>query len=154
MIVNINYKGHISPSDLAKLKISPNRSPPQQKVIDFDNGRLLVFSSGKCRLMGVRYPLESDHVLPMMINDLQIQSITVVGDLGHDINLLTLAHRIPCNQRMFEPELFPALRLTKYKPLCVNVFASGKVVVLGLRELAYQEFLSQILDELRKYINN
>ena len=83
---------------------------------------------------------------------MEIQSLTVTYNVGFEINILELARRMPPRERMYEPELFPALRLTKFNPVCVNVFSSGKIVILGLRELAYQNILNSIDQELRVYI--
>lgn len=144
MIANINYKGNLRDDDLKNLEI-PTCKPPHQKVIQLEKCKLLVFPSGKCRLMGLRKPPTN---LPFEILNLSIQSITVVYDIGQDINLLTLASQLPKGQCMYEPELFPALRMTKYKPICVNVFSSGKIIIMGLKELAYQKFLSDVVHEL------
>ena len=35
---------------------------------------------------------------------------------------------------VYEPELFPALRIREYNPASVNVFTTGKVIVCGLRD--------------------
>ena len=50
---------------------------------------------------------------------------------------------------MFEPELFPALRYIKYNPLCVNIFSSGKVVILGLKTLDFKSITSAIIDDIK-----
>ena len=54
---------------------------------------------------------------------------------------------------VYEPELFPALRYKKYNPLCVNIFASGKIVILGIRSLDYQATVAEIIDDIRSLIN-
>jgi TATA-box binding protein (TBP) (component of TFIID and TFIIIB) len=33
----------------------------------------------------------------------------------------------------YEPELFPAVRLVCFNPVCVNLFSTAKVTMLGLR---------------------
>ena len=45
---------------------------------------------------------------------------------------------------IYEPELFPALRLTTFDPLCVNVFMSGKCVILGLKHLNYVKHVNRV----------
>ena len=60
-------------------------------------------------------------------------------------NLYKLAKVTKC---WFEPELFPALRLTKYDPVCVNVFSTGKIVILGLKNLYYQGYVDNIISDL------
>ena len=49
---------------------------------------------------------------------------------------------------MFEPELFPALRILTYNPICVNVFATGKVVLLGLRSMDYDNFVQIVVENI------
>ena len=151
MIRNINYKARVSHDDLVKLNFTKVR-PPYQLTIPIDNvGKLLLFPSGKCRLMGLKKPFSEDLQLPLKISNMEIQSITVTYNVGHRINLLKLAQLMSYSERMYEPELFPALRMTKFNPICVNVFSTGKVVILGLKSLSYQSFLKSIDQELQLY---
>ena len=152
MIKNINYRGVIPPDEMTKIKFPAVQTPPYQKIVPLQKGKLVIFTSGKCRIMGLNQPLTGDEVFPVSINDLRIQSVTAVHDLGFSINLLTLARLLPRKDFMFEPELFPALRLKKFNPLCVNVFASGKIVILGLKKLTNQNVLRRIIWFLRVYI--
>ena len=92
----------------------------------------------KCRLMGCKRPITSLDDLPVKVLITRIQSVTVTVDLGRQINLNRLGG-------MYEPEIFPAARLVQFNPLCVNVFASGKVVILGLRSLHRHEKIIQRL---------
>ena len=151
MIRNINYKGHVSHDDLVKFNFIKVK-PPKQLIIPIDNvGKRLLFPSGKCRLMGLKKPFSEDMQLPLKINNMEIQSITVTYNVGHRINLLKLAQLMSCSERVYEPELFPALRMTKFNPICVNVFSTGKVVILGLKSLLYHSFLKLVDRELRLY---
>ena len=104
--------------------------------------------------MGLREPLRGTERFPLEIVNLHLQSATVVHSLTRGtINLLHLAYALPRSERLFEPELFPALRLLAFRPLCVNVFASGKVVILGLRELTNQKAVVQRVENyLSKYL--
>lgn len=79
---------------------------------------------------------------PYPVEDLVLQSITVTCDLERSINLHALSQKTKC---IYEPELFPALRLSQYDPLCVNIFSSGKVVILGIKSLDYHELVQRIL---------
>ena len=150
MIKNINYKGRLAESDMNKLDFTEIRStpPPHQKIIDFNGGKLLVFPSGKCRLMGLKKPIRKN----VHINDLKIQSVTIVSHLGREVNLINLSNTMPLNERVFEPELFPALRLTMFNPLCVNVFSSGKIVILGLKKLSNQKLEQKIHTYIKSFI--
>ena len=60
-----------------------------------------------------------------------LQSYTLRAQLGFRVNLEKMAEIVPC---VYEPELFPALRLREYKPMSVNIFTTGKVTVCGLRD--------------------
>ena len=150
MIANINYKGVLPRDQLEKIAFTKDQCPPIQKVFHLpncqhgQNVKLIVFKSGKCRLMGIQIPLNNDANLPLAVNNLQIQSITLVDDIGESINLYKLAHKLPKGSFMFEPELFPALRLVNFNPLCVNIFSSGKIVILGVKNLSYQNLIGQI----------
>jgi TATA-box binding protein (TBP) (component of TFIID and TFIIIB) len=97
--------------------------------------------------MGMTEELDESKI-PFKINDLQMQSATMVIDLGYKINLIKLSKTLPRHYFMYEPELFPALRLILFNPMCVNVFSTGKVVVLGLKKLTNQNALSQQIRSL------
>lgn len=63
------------------------------------------------------------------------QSYTSRAKLGYQVNLKKLVeHQQQQQQILYEPELFCAVRMMKYKPLSVNVFSTGAIVVCGLRE--------------------
>lgn len=116
-----------------KVQMPQGQRPPQMLVYKTSIGKLLIFKSGKCRLMGCKKPITN---IDLPITDLQIQSVTATMDLGVKLDLPLLATRLTSSNCVYEPELFPALRLTRsFNPLCVNVFASGKVVILGLKTL-------------------
>jgi TATA-box binding protein (TBP) (component of TFIID and TFIIIB) len=145
MLANINYKGRVSSKDVANLEF-PNKKPCQivYKTKDFT---IIIFKSGSCRIMGCREPIKSLDKLPFQILIERIQSITATTHLGKSINLYALCHATRC---IFEPELFPAARVIEFNPLCVNVFSTGKIVVLGLKDLHF----SDIFDKIVSYIND
>ena len=96
--------------------------------------------------MGLKRAL--DFSLPIRVTNLELQSITAVFDLGQMVNLRKLATQVlPRGSFVYEPELFPALRLTSFNPMCVNVFSTGKIVILGLRN----DLIGQILYLLQVY---
>lgn len=144
LLSNINYKG--------KCLVKNMKFPlgkPQQVVDRSGKYPIIFFKSGRCRIMGCKQPLKLVD-LKYKIQDLQIQSITVTADIGKFINLYELQHKAKC---MFEPEIFPALRLQKYNPVCVNVFSSGKVVLLGIKTLDYNHYVENIISEIKMLIN-
>ena len=140
MLSNINYKGFTT----APLDGLVFRNRPTQCVLRYQEYTIILFPSGKCRIMGCKQPINPSS-LPLNITIQSIQSITVTCDFGEPINLNLLARNSPS---MYEPEIFPALRLTYYDPLCVNVFHTGKIVITGLKDLNYITFVSCVLDNI------
>lgn len=159
MIVNVNYKGVLANySDLHQLKFTLKKTPPPiQKIIKFvpaygdKYATMIIFPSGKCRIMGLTKALTTNTVLPFKVNDLKIQSITTIVKYHSSINLIELAQRLPVKSYWFEPEIFPALRLLHFNPICVNIFSSGKVVILGMKCFSERDSL---VDNILSIINN
>jgi len=140
MLVNINYKGKIVES-LKGFKFGDWK--PQQYVYRCKDYTIVIFKSGSCRIMGCKKILDESK-LPFKIIVNGIQSITTSIDLRRRINLNKLAKELN-NNCYFDPETFPALRMTAFNPLCVNVFASGKVVIMGIKTLDYNDLVNRIL---------
>lgn len=156
-LTNVNYKGWLSSSEMRRINfhIKPYTPSPHQVIIaikELNNAKLLVFPSGKCRLMGMKrlFDVRRGDRLPVKVNSFQLQSASAVINFGQRINLIHLAKSLPRGIFMYEPELFPALRLTIFNPLCVNVFSSGKIVILGLKETTNQQRLTE---DILGYIN-
>jgi len=138
MIVNINYKGLLASGELDKVHFPKKRSPPvQQRVATTIGSCMLVFPSGKFRLMGVKRPLSGlDFLeLPLYPASIELQSATVTDNYRSYVSLSRLANRLTSQRCSYEPELFPAARLLQFRPMCVNVFASGTIVILGVKHL-------------------
>ena len=145
MITNINYVAH----SLESVEHLPFRTtPPYMYVHKSQKYTMIIFKCGKCRLMGCKQPIRTkivDDAGPIKISISRIQSVSVTFDVGAALSLSQLGnfcHRESIRY-LFEPELFPALRLTKFNPLCVNVFASGKCIILGLKHLCFQKFVKR-----------
>lgn len=144
-IVNVNYAGRVvNKNDLQHLQF--RRKPPCMCVLKGKNCKTIVFRSGKCRVMGNNVNLEKDE-LPIPIVIERMQSATATIDLGRAIVLTNLYKALQNRgvQVQFEPELFPALRVTQYRPLCVNVFGSGKCVITGVKDLSVLENVRSLL---------
>lgn len=79
------------------------------------------------------YTLANDitsHLCTFIIDDVLLVSETVVFKLNiNNLNLHKLVNIIP--SCLFEGELFPSLTVSHFAPLHINVFSTGKVVVLG-----------------------
>ena len=146
-LVNINYKGQVV-EDVSQLPF--RQQSPRMFVVRHNDFKLIIFPNRKCRLMGCKKPINTMDNLPYKITIKSIQSITVTFKVDKSINLYRLSSKVNCR---YEPELFPALRLLDYNPLCVNVFTSGKVVVLGIKQLNYNKLIHSIIDYLDEQIN-
>lgn len=127
-------------SDIDNIKLTTK--VPIQIIIRLKYGTLLIFNSGQYRCMGKVSLTNVNHMLnsiQCIISDSIMQphlvSETVVFNMHSSIcplNLYLLAEKYKNNANVrFECELFPALTLHFWKPLHVNVFSSGKVIVLG-----------------------
>lgn len=143
-IVNINYKGRAL-AGVEKLNFA--RWKPRMAVLKGGAGKptVIVFENGSCRVMGCKEPIRTLDDLPVKIVLHRMQSVTLVIDLGRKVNLYNLAKSANV---LFEPELFPSCRLCAFKPLCVNVFSSGKIVLTGLKTLDYTNIVKEIIKEI------
>jgi TATA-box binding protein (TBP) (component of TFIID and TFIIIB) len=109
-------------------------------VIHDDKGTVIFFKSGKFRVMGCIDDVEATLLAYKYINEIDdndfpeviAQTYTSRLHVGFNVILANLSKHT--SQVLYEPELFPAARMCKYKPLSVNVFYSGAIVICGLRE--------------------
>jgi TATA-box binding protein (TBP) (component of TFIID and TFIIIB) len=157
-VVNMNYSRLKKPINLKRLNVphSKYHTIPHQLVIKNDEGTILFFSSGKFRVMGCIDAIDAAFLLVKYtdlidtndIPELYSQSYTSVVKLGCEINLDKLSK---CENTIYMPELFAAVRISKYKPVSVNVFCTGSVVVCGLKE---PEHIHAILFDLKILIND
>jgi TATA-box binding protein (TBP) (component of TFIID and TFIIIB) len=149
MLANINYKARTSAHHVHHLPFR-QRPPKMYTEAHHDGSTIVIFPSGKCRIMGCKwFPVD----LPYGMKVKRMQSATVTLDLERQFNLIRLSHRLKNCQ--YEPELFPAIRLMDFNPLCVNVFASGKVTIVGLRRLNYKHIIKRVykyIDEAEKVV--
>lgn len=147
-LVNINYKCKIV-EGRETLNFS-NRTPCQAIIRIPNKYTLIVFPSGNARLMGCKAPIESSCVKIDQITVLIkcIQSVTVVVDMRRTFNLINVSLLHWNNGIIYEPELFPAIRIMEFAPLCVNLFASGKVVITGLKTLHYYKLVERIIAKI------
>jgi len=125
-------------------------SLPRQIIIRMSSYTILIFNSGQCRLMG-RISLEPAQLVIQSLSFIYTRIIQpliqvsqtivcTVDSLHVPINLYKFAHTYsPTNNGLvqFEAELFPALSLHMWPPLHVNVFSTGKVIILGCNACTY-----------------
>ena len=157
LVCNANYRADLKHSvDLSKLhKKIPNSTlhmKPHQLVVKDSLGTVLFFASGKIRVMGCIDELEATFLVytytTLISNSefppISLQSYTSNSHLGFRVSLYKIAAAV--EGAVYEPELFPALRIREYNPVSVNVFTTGKVIVCGLRNA---EQMCDILSKLR-----
>ena len=123
-------------------KVKLSTSKPTQLIIRMKTFSILIFTSGQCRFMGRITSDEANSIVQSLsiiyksiLSPLYQVSQTIVLQLHSmyvPVDLYKLAYEFKNDSRVnFEPELFPALVLNHWKPLHVNVFSSGKVIILG-----------------------
>ena len=145
-LANINYIGRVL-EDVSHLRF--RTKAPKMYVHKCDGGfTIIIFQNKKCRIMGCKSPITSLSGLPFKIVIQRILSVTATMDMGCQVNLRELATHVPC---IYEPELFCALRMTAYRPLCVNVFGTGKVVITGLKSIHFSKICCEIRDKINMY---
>ena len=144
-VVNAVYRGRLETKvDLANLATKiPNSvlhtSRPSMLVLKDHDATIMIFVSGKFRIMGMVDELDATcKVLSvfskadLVVEMVTLQTMTVKLKLLGPINLHSLSNLVDSR---LDLELFPALSLQKYKPVSVNVFASGSVMICGVKDL-------------------
>src|SRR5713101_2842653 len=116
---------------------------------------LLLFSSGKFRIMGPIMNVDAviDFILGLLPRRTSLSESPVLRtetftfSIGRSINLYLFKKSNQADRLIqYEPELFSALRLLYWSPINVNVFHTGKIVVMGAKS---RELLPTIYD----YVN-
>src|SRR5438552_6554054 len=78
--------------------------------------------------------------------EIHMQSMTVKVSTGKRINL-TQQHQI-ITPSTLELELFSALMIEKYKPISVNVFATGNIIFCGIKKIEDVEHIMNCISNL------
>ena len=132
-----------------------SRRPHMYTIRLVDCWTLLLFPSGRFRIMGkanfdpVNIVVYLTKCIPhsKVICEPQLQSDTFILTFRKQINLYYYSQHSQYTE--YEPEIFPSLRLNLWRPIMVNIFSSGKAVVMG-REA--RQFLDQIYTHIDNYI--
>ncbi len=111
---------------------------------------MLIFNSGKFRIMGGKIDDLDAHANIYNVARLcarhtpkvKLQTMTSTFKFPNKVNLALLADNIESHCNL---EQFPAVHVQKFKPMCVNVFASGKAIITGLQK---EEVANDIENEL------
>ncbi len=126
---------------------------PRMIRIRINNLTIIMFANGKVRFMGKpkeEFELELifTSVTNLIATHIRLITETVSMNIGKKINVFTIAQQYPtlCS---LESELFPALHIIHFKTVHVNVFAQGKVIILGKQA---QSMLPSIKDFICTYM--
>jgi transcription initiation factor TFIID TATA-box-binding protein len=123
----------------------------------------LIFSSGKIVCTGARSMDKVEESIKKIIKSLEkigikitikpeikIQNIVASGAVGMDLNLNTLAMKLPNTE--YEPEQFPGLvyKLPEAKATFL-LFSNGKIVCTGTKsEKEVHDALDKLIEKLKK----
>ena len=130
-INNIVIAGVIQDDSNIKYQRNYDR-PPYMKIYKTKDYTLVAFKkSRKCRIMGKKIT----QALPFKLCERRLQTMSASHNLKKCLNLRQISK---CFKQLdhkveYEPEIFPAIRLRTFDPVCVNLFSSGKVTLLGLK---------------------
>ena len=142
---------------LSNTEYNPEQFPGLVIRIKDPKTSALIFSSGKIVLTGARSMDDVDRGIEKIIRSLKkinidikikpkvtVQNIVASGSIGMDLNLNTLAIKLPNTE--YEPEQFPGLvyKLKGTKATFL-LFTNGKIVCTGTKT---QEEVYKALDKL------
>ena len=126
------------------------------------HGKVSIFLSGKMISVGTKSEEQAQKELHMakqflfdnsFIKDVElhpcIQNLVVTVDFEHALNLEELSQK---TRAIYEPEQFPGaiLRISQPFKTSVLIFASGKIVITGLKS---QSEIKPTIESLEKIIN-
>ena len=88
-----------------------------------------------------KYTKLIDPNLPSLV----LQSMTVKSHFGQCINLHKLSELV---ESRLELEHFPCLTIIKYKPASFNVFSTDSIIMCGIKDIAFSNFIFSELKPL------
>ena len=129
---------------LPDVEYNPERFPGLVMRIEKPKATILIFSTGKMVITGLRKASESGKVVQKVIKNIKkagiyvknpvitIQNIVASGDLHTNIDLNMAA--IVMEYAMYEPEVFPGLIYRMQDPKTVFlIFSTGRIVCTGAK---------------------
>ncbi len=147
----------------AEVEYNPERFPGLVMRIQKPRATVLVFSTGKMVVTGMRRADQADAVVAKVLKNIKkaginvskpvitIQNIVASGDLHTNIDLNKAA--IVMESAMYEPEVFPGLIYRMKDPKTVFlIFSTGRIVCTGAKnkEIVRQAVLQLNID-VREY---
>ncbi len=129
----------------ADVEYNPERFPGLVMRIEKPKATILIFSTGKMVVTGLRKASEADRVVEKVVKNIRkagikvsnpeitIQNIVASGDLHTNIDLNMAA--IVMEFAMYEPEVFPGLIYRMQDPKTVFlIFSTGRIVCTGAKK--------------------
>ena len=142
------------------VEYNPERFPGLVMRIEKPRATILIFSTGKMVVTGLRKASEADKVVQKVIKNIRkagievrnpkitIQNIVASGDLHTNVDLNMAA--IVMEYAMYEPEVFPGLIYRMQEPKTVFlIFSTGRIVCTGAKE---KETVREAVLELNKQV--
>ena len=129
----------------AEVEYNPERFPGLVMRIEKPRATILIFSTGKMVVTGLRKAIEAERVVDKVVKNIRkagiklsnpeitIQNIVASGDLHTNIDLNMAA--IVMEYAMYEPEVFPGLIYRMQDPKTVFlIFSTGRIVCTGAKQ--------------------
>ncbi|MFX1496405.1 MAG: TATA-box-binding protein [Promethearchaeota archaeon] len=129
----------------AEVEYNPERFPGLVMRIEKPRATILIFSTGKMVVTGLRKASEAERVVDKVVKNIRkagiklanpeitIQNIVASGDLHTNIDLNMAA--IVMEYAMYEPEVFPGLIYRMQDPKTVFlIFSTGRIVCTGAKK--------------------
>ena len=129
----------------AEVEYNPERFPGLVMRIEKPRATILIFSTGKMVVTGLRKAVEAPKVVEKVVKNIRkagikvanpvitIQNIVASGDLHTNIDLNMAA--IVMEYAMYEPEVFPGLIYRMQDPKTVFlIFSTGRIVCTGAKK--------------------
>ena len=144
----------------ADVEYNPERFPGLVMRILKPKATILIFSTGKMVVTGMRKASEADRVVEKVLKNIRkagikvsnpeitIQNIVASGDLHTNIDLNMAA--IVMEYAMYEPEVFPGLIYRMQDPKTVFlIFSTGRIVCTGAKK---KEIVREAVKKLNKEV--
>ena len=144
----------------AEVEYNPERFPGLVMRIEKPRATILIFSTGKMVVTGLRKATEADRVVEKVVKNIRkagikvtnpeitIQNIVASGDLHTNIDLNMAA--IVMEYAMYEPEVFPGLIYRMQEPKTVFlIFSTGRIVCTGAKK---KEIVREAVLKLNKQV--
>ena len=129
----------------AEVEYNPERFPGLVMRIEKPRATILIFSTGKMVVTGLRKAAEAPRVVEKVVKNIRkagikvanpvitIQNIVASGDLHTHIDLNMAA--VVMEFAMYEPEVFPGLIYRMQEPKTVFlIFSTGRIVCTGAKK--------------------